>query len=81
MPTIRISRAFEREQDLVDLINTLGGAQNEIDRIIADGFISMKDLVIHHEHDLEMFRTYLKTLIRPSAGIRTQLRSCTSHQC
>ena len=62
MPTIRTSRAFEREQELVNLISTLGGTQNEIDRIITDGFVSMKDLVIHHEHDLETFRTYLKTL-------------------
>ena len=62
MPTIRISRAFEREQELINLINTMGGTQNEIDRLTTDGFTSMKDLVVHHENDLEMFRSYLKTL-------------------
>ena len=62
MPTIRTSRAFEREQEFVDLISAMGGTQNEIDRIISDGFESMMDLVVHHENDLEMFRSYLKTL-------------------
>ena len=42
--------------------NALGGTQNEIDRLTTDGFTSMKDLVSHHENDLEMFRSYLKTL-------------------
>ena len=62
MPPIRITRAFEREQELVDLISDLGATQNEIDRIVADGFKSMKDLVIHHENEIETFRSYLKAL-------------------
>ena len=57
-----IKRVFSEEQDLVNLLDACGAGQNEMDRIVADGFESMKDLVVHHENDVETFKDYLKTL-------------------
>ena len=57
-----IKRVFAAEQDLVNLLHACGAGQNEMDRIVSDGFESMKDLVVHHENDVEIFKDYLKTL-------------------
>ena len=62
MDTQNITQAFETEQDFVDLMFECGTKQNEMDRIIADGFVTAKDLVIHHENKTETFREYLKFL-------------------
>ena len=57
-----ITSAFDTEQTFVDLMHECGASQNEIDRIVDDGFGSMKDLVVHHENNIETFREYLKML-------------------
>ena len=57
-----IKRSFAEEQDFVNLLHACGAGQNEMDRIVADGFESMKDLVVHHENDVETFKDYLRTL-------------------
>ena len=62
MNTVNITQAFETEQDFVDLMFECGTKQNEMDRIVADGFATAKDLVIHHENNTETFREYLKLL-------------------
>ena len=60
----QIREFFNTEQGLVDLMYELGVGNNERDRIVDDGFGSIKDLLAQYEHDIEAFRTYLKTLNR-----------------
>ena len=62
MTTQTITETFETEQDFVDMMFECGAKQNEMDRIVADGFVTAKELVIHHENDTETFRDYLKLL-------------------
>ena len=60
----QIREFFTTEQGLVDLMYDLGVGNNERDRIVDDGFGSIRDLLAQYEHDIEAFRTYLKTLNR-----------------
>ena len=62
MDTENITLAFDTEQNFVDMMFECGTKQNEMDRIVADGFATAKDLVIHHENNTETFREYLKLL-------------------
>ena len=55
---------FSTEQGLVDLMFEMGVGNNERDRIVDDGFGSIRDLLEQYECDIEAFRTYLKTLNR-----------------
>ena len=62
MSTYNIAQVFEMEEDFVDLMFECGTNQKKIDQIIADGFVTTKDLVIHHENNTETFLKYLKLL-------------------
>ena len=59
-----IRESFTTEQGLVDLMYELGVGNNERDRVVDDGFGSVRDLIEQYEHDIEAFRTYLKNLNR-----------------
>ena len=74
MPTrtpAQIRATFSSEQGFVDLMYELGVGNNERDRIVADGFGSIRDLVEQYEHDIESFRSYIKNLNR-TFGTSTQ---------
>ena len=60
----QIRESFTTEQGLVDMMYDLGVGNNERDRIVDDGFGSIRDLLAQYEYDIEAFRTYLKTLNR-----------------
>ena len=63
--TVRqIRESYNTEQGFVDLMFTMGVGANERDRIVDDGFGAIRDLIKHYDHDVEAFRTYLKTLNR-----------------
>ena len=56
----QIRDSFNTEQGFVDLMFELGVGNNEQDRIVSDGFGSIRALIEQYEHDIESFRTYLK---------------------
>ena len=63
--TVRQVRDFyNTEQGFVDLMFAMGVGANERDRIVDDGFGAIRDLIKQYDHDVEAFRTYLKTLNR-----------------
>ena len=53
---------FDGEQGLVDVLHELGVGKNERDRIVDDGFDSMRSIVNQYENDPEGMRGYLKQL-------------------
>ena len=57
-----IFQRFTTEQGLVDVLYEIGIGDNERDRLVDDGFDSMRDLVTQYEFKVEDFRSYLKTL-------------------
>ena len=63
---------FSTEQGFVDLMFALGVGNNERDRIVDDGFGSIRDLIEQYEHDIESFRTYLKNLNRTFGAANDQ---------
>ena len=62
MSAQNITQAFDTEQDFVDLMFECGTNQNKMDQIVADGFETARDLVIHHKNNMELFCKYLKLL-------------------
>ena len=59
-----IRQTFNTEQGFVDLMFEMGVGDNERDRFVNDGFGAIRDLIEQYEHDIESFRTYLRTLNR-----------------
>ena len=57
-----IVTSFSNEQSLVDVIFEIGLGENERERVVQDGFDSMRTLVSQYEHDPEGLRTYMKAL-------------------
>ena len=60
----QIREFFNTEQGFVDIMFDMGVGANERDRLVDDGFGSMRDLIKQYDHDIESFRTYLKNLNR-----------------
>ena len=57
-----IIQHFTTEQGFVDVLFEIGIGENERDRLVDDGFSSMRDFVTQYEFKIEDFRLYLKTL-------------------
>ena len=53
---------FTTKQGFVDVLFEIGIGENERDRLVDNGFSSMRDLVTQYEFKIEDFRSYLKTL-------------------
>ena len=70
----QIRESFQTEQGLVDMMFEMGVGDNERDRIVDDGFGSIRDLVEQYEYDIEAFRTYLKTLNKTFGSSTDQKR-------
>ena len=70
----QIREFFTTEQGLVDMMYGLGVGDNERERIVDDGFGSIKEILAQYEHDIEAFRTYLKTLNRTFGSSSDQNR-------
>ena len=70
----QIRESFTTEQGLVDMMYELGVGEKERDRIVDDGFGSIRDLIEQYEHDIEAFRTYLKTLNRTFGSLSDRNR-------
>ena len=68
--TTQITATFITEQGFVDLMFDMGVGDNERDRIVEDGFGSIRELLEQYEHDTESFRSYIKNLNRTFGSSR-----------
>ena len=57
-----IFQRFTTEQGLVDVLYEIGIGDNERDRLVDDGFDSMRNLVTQYKFKIEDFHSYLKNL-------------------
>ena len=76
----QIRESFQTEQGLVDMMFEMGVGANERDRIVDDGFGSIRDLVEQYEYDIEAFRTYLNTLNKTFGSSTDKKEGYTSHR-
>ena len=60
---------FTEEQGLVDVLHEIGVGDNERDRIVDDGFRSMRTLVEQYERDVEGLAAYLKQMNKAFGAI------------
>ena len=59
---------FTSQIDFVDMMSQIGLGNNEIDRIVEDGFTSMERLVIQYKFKFNDFEEYLKSLNKTFAS-------------